>query len=148
MDRMVTQRANALQLWRREVHGCRTCHDKAARDPSQIASGALLSRAQVVHHESSPATPGERRGWAMPLLDKDPDPDYELALLERSCSSRVVVVMEAPNYADTYELTKGYLTCDTVLTLVEGTVRRELAEAQSNRSRTSGSFEPFSTVAT
>jgi uracil-DNA glycosylase family 4 len=54
-----------------------------------------------------------RCGWAVPMLDKSPDPNHDLAALERSGGSGVVIVMEAPNHNDTYNPGKGYLTCDT-----------------------------------
>jgi uracil-DNA glycosylase family 4 len=47
------------------------------------------------------------------MLDKSSDPDVSLELLARSCRSGIVIVLEAPNHDDTFNLKKGYLTCDT-----------------------------------
>jgi len=89
--------AEALRQWRKDVHACRVCRDGLP----------------LLHHEPPPDGLEVRCGWARPMLDKSPDPNLNLEVLGRSCRSGIVIVLEAPNHDDTFNLKKGYLTCDT-----------------------------------
>jgi hypothetical protein len=91
----VRQRAMALRLWRQDVHSCRRCRGETP--PDGLAFSRIVPGSLVVHYEDKPRKPGMRCGWATPMLDKSPLPDPGLERLERSLSSRLVLVMEAPN---------------------------------------------------
>jgi uracil-DNA glycosylase family 4 len=106
---------STLRNWRNDVHACRLCRNEPVEGTTAAGSSepARTPELRLLHHKPVPSGQDERCGWATPMLDKSRDPDYELELLERSCGSGIVVVMEAPNHDDTYKISKGYLTCDT-----------------------------------
>jgi len=100
-----------LQEWRNSLKQCCKCRllpDGREINPSD--SKQLLHA--LIHYEPK-SNNGFRTGWATAMLDKIKEPKCKVELLEVSCQSGILAVMEAPNYRDTYQLTKGYITCDT-----------------------------------
>lgn len=99
-----------LQEWRRAISQCRKC--RLLPDGSDInpLDHSQWCHAQI-HYEPSSGY-GYKSGWATAMLDKAPEPDYLEDLLEASCRSNIMAILEAPNRADTYRLDRGYLTYD------------------------------------
>jgi len=100
-----------LRRWRNEVHACRVCVLDAPH--SVETPNGPRCPVRLINFDEMPVKRGIRYGWATPMLDKSADPNHAPELLERSASSGVVIVMEAPNHDDTYNPSKGHITCET-----------------------------------
>ena len=100
-----------LQEWRRAVSRCRKC--RLLADGREINPSDPNQSCHAQIHYQVTSDQGYKSGWATAMLDKSPDPDYSQELLEVSCRSGIMAILEAPNRDDTYRLSKGYLTYDT-----------------------------------
>jgi len=93
-----------LLSWRLRVTACRKCRLLADGNEIDPTIPDQLAQAHI-HHDAG-------GGWARAMLDKSPEAALDAETLARSCSSGLPVVLEAPNFDDTYNPAKGYVTVD------------------------------------